>query len=347
MMKIYILNNNKKNLPERKKEGEEIKGKLSEDIEYEQEVINRIIPNIHKPELITDIPDDKREVYIEDEDKENEMMIGGGEFMENEDKENEMMIGGGEFMENELENEMMIGGGEFMENEFENEMMIGGGEIIEPIIEPKEEKDKRYKYNVAKTLEERPRNVLLTEEKEEDDEKTDMNEIELSPNHINSPIPNIKSKISNEKLIPVEQEDKKQKQEISKALEERPRYINFSTEENLDKNYENVIDDNEKHNIPLTNENKIMEDLEKIIDDDKTEKTIEQQPVETFESSITKEHEDPCCLNALRGWLFIKINAYVVYQINNRIIRKRFEHWKKYSKIENKGNDEINTPFQH
>ena len=277
---------------------------------------------------------------------ENEMMIGGGEFMENE-FENEMMIGGGEFMEDEFENEMMIGGGEFMENEFENEMMIGGGEIIEPIIEPKEEKDKRYKYNVAKTLEERPRNVLLTEEKEEDDEKTDMNEIELSPNHINSPIPNIKSKISNEKLIPVEQEDKKQKQEISKALEERPRYINFSTEENLDKNYENVIDENEKHNIPLTNENKIMEDLEKIIDDDKTEKTIEQQPVETFESSITKEHEDPCCLNALRGWLFIKINAYVLYQINNRIIRKRFEHWKKYSKIENKGNDEINTPFQH
>jgi hypothetical protein len=261
--------------------------------------------------------------------------------------ENEMMIGGGEFMENEYENDMMIGGGEFMENEYENDMMIGCGEIIEPIIEPKElEEEKRHKYNVSKTLEERPRNILLTDEDEEE-EKSDINEIEPSPNHINSQILNIKQKIPEESKIKEDNEDQKQKQEILKALEERPRYINFNTEESMDKNYENVIDDNTKHNIPLINENKIMEDLEKIIEDDKTEKTIEQQPVETFELSLTKENEDPCCLNALRGWLFIKINAYVAYQIKNRIIRKRFEHWKKYSKIENKGNDEINTPFEH
>ena len=113
----------------------------------------------------------RRRILWNIEKNENEMMIGGGEFMENE-LENEMMIGGGEFMENELENEMMIGGGEFMEHELENEMMIGGGEIIEPINESKEiEFDKRYKYNVAKTLEERPRNVLLTEEKEEEDDE--------------------------------------------------------------------------------------------------------------------------------------------------------------------------------
>ena len=235
-----------------------------------------------------------------------------------------------------------------MEHELENEMMIGGGEIIEPIIESKKEEDKRYIYHVAKTLEERPRHILLTDDEEE--EKTDINEIEPSPNHINSQTLNIKQKISDENKKTKEQEDKKQKQEISKTLEERPRYVNFNSEESTDKNYENVtddIDDNTKHNIPLINENKIMEDLEKVIEDDKTEKTIEQQPIETFELSITNETEDPCCLNALRGWLFIKINAYVAYQVNNRIIRKRFEHWKKYSKIENKGNNEINTPFEH
>ena len=119
--------------------------------------------------------------------------------MENESI-NEMMIGGGEFMENKYENEMMIGGGEFMENEYENDMMIGGGEIIEPIIEPKElEEEKRHKYNVSKTLEERPRNILLTDEDEEE-EKSDINEIEPSPNHINSQILNIKQKIPEESI---------------------------------------------------------------------------------------------------------------------------------------------------
>ena len=184
----------------------------------------------------------------------------------------------------------------------DEEMMIGGGEINEPIIEPKEiNKNKKYDYHIKKSLEERPRNVLITEEENEDS----FIQYNSSSNNI----------ISNPHLTEYQ-------------------------------SLENVTGDDNKHNIPLSNENKVLEDVERFNDDDKTEKTIEQQPIETFESFI-KSDDDPCCCNILKGWLFIKINAYVAYQIKNRIRRKRFEHWKKYSKIENKGNDEINTPFEH
>ena len=57
------LKNKKKNLFNEEKDNNIIKRNLSENIEYEQEEVNKIIPNI-KSELITDIPDDKREVQM-------------------------------------------------------------------------------------------------------------------------------------------------------------------------------------------------------------------------------------------------------------------------------------------
>ena len=187
--------------------------------------------------------------------------------------------------------------------------MIGGGEIIELNIEEKDEKPKdiKYKYYVKKTIEETskssfPRKPIL------------FRQLEERPRHI---ILNFENDEEKSNPIPIEE-----------LFSYNSLNNNILFDE--DKNYENVASEENYHNIPLINENKIMKDLDDFIEDDKTEKTIEQQPIEIFES---QNDDDPCCCKHLRVWLFIKICVYISYQKKSRVLRKRFEHWRKYCKI--------------
>ena len=256
--------NKKKNLFNEEKDDDVIKRNLSEDIEYEQEEVKKIIPNI-KSELITDIPDDKREVYIENHENNT--------------------------------------------NKIDEEIMIGGGEIIELNIEEKDEKPKdiKYKYYVKKTIEETSKSSFPRKPKL-------FRQLEERPRHI---ILNFENDEEKSNPIPIEE-----------LFSYNSLNNNILFDE--DKNYENVASEENYHNIPLINENKIMKDLDDFIEDDKTEKTIEQQPIEIFES---QNDDDPCCCKHLRVWLFIKICVYISYQKKSRVLRKRFEHWRKYCKI--------------
>ena len=58
---------------------------------------------------------------------------------------------------------------------------------------------------------------------------------------------------------------------------------------------------------------------------------------------------DDCCqdMKLLRGWFFIKINSFIIYEQKCRNVKKYFSKWKKYAGIEESKNIDFQNLYQH
>ena len=77
--------------------------------------------------------------------------------------------------------------------------------------------------------------------------------------------------------------------------------------------------------------------------------SIIEKEMKNIENTKEEKKLDDCCIDMklLNGWLFLKINSYIVYEKNCRMIKQYFSKWKKYAGIRDIENNEIKNIFQH